>query len=197
MKTSDSAYKFLIKTLGEDGLEELKKSSLYKLGVNRVIDINEIVSGMRVVPRTVLAFLQKELRQMKHGDSKNIELPLEKEATLRITKHTNDVYSGDIHRDGKILSKFLDRSIPGVGLIVMSTFELYDIEELAADPSSTNSSQSKPEFDEKKLQEIIEEKLELMNLISKVVDQKLNQKEAVESLLRLKLTHILEGSKKT
>lgn len=192
MKISIPAYKFLLKTLGEDGLETLEKSNLYKLGVNRVIDIHEIVSGMRIVPRTVLAFLQKELRQMKHGESKNIELPLEKEATLRVTKYTSDVYSGDIHRDGQVLAKFLDRSIPGIGLVVMSTFELYDIEELA----SSNPDQIAFSFNEKKLQEIIEEKLELMNLITKVVDQKLNQKEAIESLLRLKLTHALESLKK-
>lgn len=217
MKLTDSAKQFLSKALGEEGFETLQKFELFKLHSNKVIDHEEIRTALMIVPRTVLSLLQKELRQMQPEQGKNITLPVEPEATLSVTKYENDVYSGRITRKNKILAQFKDRSIPGIGLVIMSTFELYDIEALASSnfPSFNDNSpkedkapekveNEKPaadledkksvELDSKKIKDLIDEKLELRDLVAKVVDQKLTEREAIDNFIRTKLTQILSDT---
>ena len=188
MKLTESAEKFLAKALGPEGLEELQKFELYKINSAKVVDPVEIGTAMQIVPRTVLSFLHKELSEIPYGGNKEIKLPMADDAVLSVTKHDMDLYSGDIHSKGKFLAKFRDRSLPGVGLVVMSTFELYDIKDLS------NLGPVKPSVEVDKIQQIIDERLGMRDLIRQVVDQRLTEREAIDSMIRMRLTQAIRES---
>jgi hypothetical protein len=191
MKFTESAEQFLRKALGQEGLEALQKTELFKLRANKVVDHGEIKTAMQVVPRTVLSLLQKELGSMKPNEGKDVTLPMDSNSVLHVTKYDSDVYSGEIRQDNKVIATFKDRTLPGVGLIIMSTFELYDVSQL---PSMTVS--SSPAIDELKVQQIIDERLNLRDFVRQVVDQKLTEREAIDSIIKMRLTQaMLEASK--
>jgi hypothetical protein len=178
---------FLKKTLGEDGFEELNKVELYKKKTNTVLDHEEIKTALQIVPRTILSFLQKELGEMKENEGKEIKIPVEPEAFLSVTKFANDVYSGEIRQKGEIVSSFKYRSLPGVGLVIMSAFELYDIDDL----NRMGKQSFSDSLDVKRIQDIIDEKLRMRDLISKVVEEKLSQRQAIEELVKMRLSQML------
>lgn len=106
---------------------ELVKNELYKPTANSALDLEEIKIGTTVVPRFLIAFLIRELRNLKIGDNKEISLDFLREGTvLSLRKQDNDTYSGEIIEKGRVIAKLEKRSIPGIGLYLMSTFELYD-----------------------------------------------------------------------
>jgi len=187
MTYKPQAIIFLKKTLGEDGFEELNKIELYKKKTNTVLDHEEIKTALQIVPRTILSFLQKELGEMKENEGKEIKIPVEPEAFLNVTKYANDVYSGEIRQKGEIVSSFKHRSLPGVGLVIMSAFELYDIDDLNRMGSQPSSDIVNIEL----VQEIIDERLRLRDLVSKVVDEKLSQRQAIEELIKMRLSQML------
>lgn len=186
MKLTDSAEKFLSKALGPEGFEELQKFELFKLRSNKVLDHEEIRTALQIVPRTIISLLQRELISMKEGEGKDVKLPVEPEANLHVTKFENDVYSGDISREGKVLASFQHRSLPGIGLVIMSAFELYDVNQLA----SLQPVQSEPMID--KIQAIIDERLGLRDLITRVVDKRISEREAIDQMVRLRLTQAMK-----
>src|SRR5271166_3411296 len=118
---------FLKKTLGEDFFESLQKVELWKPGTKSTIDHEELRTALQIVPRTVIALLIKELAPMRIGETKEIKLPVAENALLRATKYERDVYSGEIEDDNKKIVEFKLRALPGVGLVIMSAFELYDM----------------------------------------------------------------------
>jgi hypothetical protein len=187
MTYKPQAITFLKKTLGEDGFEELNKIELYKKKTNTVLDHEEIKTALQIVPRTILSFLQKELGEMKENEGKEIKIPVEPEAFLNVTKYANDVYSGEIRQKGEIVSSFKHRSLPGVGLVIMSAFELYDIDDL----NRIGSQSSSDILNIERVQDIIDEKLRLRDLVSKVVDEKLSQRQAIEELVKMRLSQML------
>jgi hypothetical protein len=187
MSYKPQAIIFLKKTLGEDGFEELNKIELYKKKTNTVLDHEEIKTALQIVPRTILSFLQKELGEMKENEGKEIKIPVEPEAFLSVTKYANDVYSGEIRQKGEVVSSFKYRSLPGVGLVIMSAFELYDIDDL----NRMGSQPSSDIVNIERVQEIIDERLRLRDLVSKVVDEKLSQRQAIEELVRMRLSQML------
>lgn len=186
MKLTETAEQFLAKTLGEEGLEELRKFELYKLQTNTVLNPEEIRIALMVVPRAVIAMLHQELVPMKAGQGKDVKLPTTPEATLQITKMSSDVYTGNIHQGGKVIAKFVNRSLPGVGLVIMSTFELYDVSTLASMPPPESNA------DTAKIQAIIDERMGLHQLIRQVVDSKISEREALENMIRSKLTQAIQ-----
>jgi hypothetical protein len=188
MKITTAAEEFLAKALGSEGLEELQKFELYKINSNKVLDHHEIGTAMQIVPRAVLSLLHRELSEIPYGGNKEIVLPMGSGAVLSVTKHDMDLYSGDIHDKGKFLAKFKDRSLPGVGLVVMSTFELYDIKDL----SNIGPVEKTPEID--KIQQVIDERLGMRDLIRQVVDQRLTEREAIDSMIRMRLTQAIKES---
>jgi len=129
--------------------------------------------------------LQKELASMKPNEGKDLKLPVFPEATLQVTKMSNDVYTGNIYQNGKIIAKFANRSLPGVGLVIMSTFELYDMESLASMPIP----QLTPDIS--KIQAIIDERIGLHHLVRQVVDQRISEREALDQIIRSKLTQAI------
>lgn len=183
---SNSNY-FLKKTLGEDFFESLAKFELWKPGTKTTVDHEEIKTALMIVPRTIMALVIRELSPMKIGETKEFNLYLEKTTTahIKVTKHERDVYSGDILEDNKIVVDFKYRSIPGVGLIIMSAFELYDTEEL------TKEHEHAPEDVSHKIQHMIDERMALHSMVSQVVDKKLQERDAIKQLILEKISQTL------
>lgn len=175
---------FLSKTLGEDFMESLTKFELWKPGTKTTIDHEEIKTALMIVPRTIMAILIRELAPMQIGDMKEFGLQIEKAATalVKVTKHERDVFSGEILENNKIVVDFKYRSIPGVGLVIMSAFELYDNEKLVE-----HNKHAPSEDITQKVQHLIEERLALHDLVGKVVDRKIEQRDAIQQLILAKI----------
>ena len=183
---SKKADQFLAKMLGEDFNESLAKSELWKPGTRTALDIQEIRIALKVVPRVVMALVQAELIPMEIGETKELHLSFAEKAMVRVTKLERDVYSGEIEQDNKRLTEFKNRSVPGVGLVIMSAFELYDM----------NEEKSHHEKDlavdaDVKVQKLIDERLAMHRLVEEVVEGKMRQRDAVEQILLAKLTDSL------
>lgn len=195
---SFNAKAFLNKTLGEDFFESLQKFEIYKPGTKTVLDHEEIRTALKIVPRAIMSFLVTHLSSMNIGETKELSIPLEnKSPILKITKVERDVFNGEILDDtekykSKKVAEFKYRSIPGVGLIILSTFELYEIDELEKEPkikiedSLTNT-----------VQKLIDERLALQDLINRVVDKKISERDAIQQLILAKLNNELEKNKET
>lgn len=191
MAYKPKAVIFLKNVLGNEGFEELQKFEIYKKSTNTTLNPKEIELGLQIVPRTILGFLQKELGSMKENEGKKIKLPIEEEAYLDITKFSNDVYSGEIQANGKVLSIFRYRSLPGVGLVITSAFELYEVKDLVR-----MGSDSLEDKDLHFVQNLIDEKLRVRDLVSKVIDEKLSQRDAINEMVNMKLSQMLKEAKK-
>lgn len=187
---SNRGNEFLDKTLGEDFLESLCKVELWKPGTRTTLDHEEIKTALQIVPRTVMAMLIRELSPMNIGDAKDIPLFISPDAKMRVAKNERDVYSGDIVQDNRKIAEFKYRSLPSVGLVILSTFELYDIDTLHG-----HQHIEVPEDAESKIQKLIDERLMMHDLINRVVDHKLIQKEAVHQLVLSRLTQELSTEK--
>jgi len=190
---SSGAEYFLGKTLGDDFLESLSKVELWKPGTKSTLDHEEIRTALQIVPRTVIALLIRELSGLSVGQDKRIELFVSSGAFLNVTKHENDVFSGDLEQGGKKLTEFKFRSLPGIGLVIMSTFELYDMENLINTPVTREPLVGPAEDVNAKVQKMIDDRLALHDLVERVVDKKMSQKEAVHSMLLMKLTEELRA----
>jgi hypothetical protein len=178
---------FINKTVGKDFIESLVKVELWKPGTRTTIDHEEIRTALKIVPRIIMALLIRELSSMKVGESKEIALPIDgaKDVRLRATKHERDVFTGDILEENKVAVDFKYRSIPGVGLVIMSAFEMYDVEQLNSHQESAKEDSSQ------KLQALIDERLALHDLIERVVDKKIQQRDAIKELLMAKISQNL------
>lgn len=212
---SDKVNFFLEKTLGKDFFETLSKVELWKPGTKSTIDHEELRTALQIVPRTIIALLIREFIPMKIGDTKEIPIFVGKSAMVRATKHERDVYSGEVEEDNKKVVEFKLRSLPGVGLVIMSAFELYDMQNLInSDQYVQNPSPSVPPLEptdikkpsleissliedaDQKIQKLIDERLALHDLINRVIENKLSQKDAVHQMMLSKLSKELEQQKK-
>jgi len=189
--SSKAAY-FLRKTLGEDFDSSLQKFEIYKPGTRTVVDHEELRTALQIVPRTIMSLLIRELAPMAVGESKEIQLPVEKSAKLHVTKQEEDVYTGKIEEeDNNIATRrapisFQYRSIPGIGLIIMSAFELYDVDRLSENHPGVSGDMSHS------VQRMVEERMDLHALVNKVVDKKLMERDALQQLVLARLTHAME-----
>lgn len=178
---------FLKHYLGDSSIQQMAKSELFKESTSTVLDYDEIYKATQIVPKTVLALLHKELGEMK--DDENKDFPFkgdnEKEATVHVKKHSADNYTGHIFRDGKVIARFKNRSLPGVGIILLSAFELYEFDKTAT-PA--------PQAVEKEIEidKLINERFALHSLISQVVDKKLSEREALDRAINDKMTRLLK-----
>jgi hypothetical protein len=189
---SSGADFFLKKTLGEDFASSLTKFELYKPGTRTTIDHEELRTALQIVPRTIMSLLIRELTPMAVGETKDIRLPVERGATLNVTKQEFDVYSGKIEEDGNNVATrrapiaFQYRAIPGIGLVIMSAFELYDVDQIADNHPDVSKEMSAS------VQRMVEERMDLHTLINKVVDKKLLERDALQQLILARLTHAME-----
>lgn len=198
---ASGAEYFLKHTLGEDFLESLNKVELWKPGTKSTTDHEEIRTALQVVPRTVMALLIRELAPMKVGDNKAIHLFVPGDATLNVTKHERDVYSGDIVQVSKKIAEFKFRSLPGVGLVIMSTFELYDMDNLINSPPQNPQVPTPPLPGDQgdialRVQKMIDDRLALHDLVGQVVDKKIMERDAVHQLVLRKLTDLVKETDK-
>lgn len=177
---SDGANFFLKKALGDDFLQSLEKFELWKQGTKTVLDHEEIKTALKIVPRTVLSFLISHLAPMQIGETRELHIPAGPNVSplMRVTKHEKDVYSGEIEENNKKVAEFKYRSIPGIGLVIMSAFELYDVDNLSKEPSHPVSSDM-----EEKVQKMIDERLALHDLIGRVIDKKIQERDAIQQLI--------------
>ncbi len=176
---------FLSKALGEDFLESLAKTDIWKPDTKTVSNLDDMKVGLKIVPRAVMSLLISELTPMKIGEAKDIKLPLPNDVRVHVNKHERDQYSGEVFENNEKLTEFKFRSVPGLGLVLMSTFELYSMED-----------DRKPEpagLDEEKVQKMIDERIALHRMIENVVDGKLRQRDAVQGMLLGKLTNAINS----
>ena len=143
-----NAVAFLSKALGDDFLESvstsLSKSEVYKQGSRTVTDTDDLFQGLQIVPRALLSLLVRELSPMQIGDTKEISIPGKKDTLVVTTKHERDSYSGQIIQNNVKINDFLHRSLPGLGLVLMTMLELYSMDELEKESfvSKTNNPKS-------------------------------------------------------
>lgn len=183
-----SQLKVIKKMLGENFLEDLSKTEVFKPMTQTVVDHEELASALKIVPRIVMSWLTSSLIPMKEGDSAEFELPFaqSKNSKLEVKKLTADVYSGSVIKENKVVNKFLYRTIPGIGLILLTTFEMYEMEKLDKDQPKAIS-----DF----VQSAVEEKMKLKDLVEKVVDKKLSERDAIESLVLAKINSSISEKK--
>ena len=170
--------------VGKELTETLMKSDgIFKPSVAAVASIDEMHRGLSIVPKIVLKWLSLNLKNMQLSEVKDIQIPWNSKASLHVEKKENDLYSGHLLLNNKPIY-YTFRTLPGVGLILLSHLELYDLdskEEVAV-----------PDFS-KEISDQIEEKLKLIQLVEHVVDKKLSQREAVEQLIKDKIQKILSS----
>jgi len=124
--------KLIKAVLGEEAYQSLRKA-IQKLNSKTVVDITEAHDALQMAPKSVVAFLMKEVRDMKVGEPKEIKLPFDEGAMILVNKLEADQYKGHIVREGKIVHEFSQCSIPQLSAHLLSTFELYDESPLSAD----------------------------------------------------------------
>jgi hypothetical protein len=189
MGIMDKNSKWVNKILGEGFFEELQKTEMFKPQTRTNLDTEEIAIAYKIVPKLVLNFLIENLKPMAIGHNKTISLlPIGINGDLLVNKLSKDVYSGDINSEGKRVYDYQYRSIPGIGIILLSTFEMYDLQ---LEAPKNEIAEIKPEINHfSYVDEAIEERIRLNKLISEVIDKKVSEKEAVERLVNNKLAEI-------
>jgi hypothetical protein len=186
--------KWVEKILGNDFFESLQKTEIFKPQTRTNLDSEEISIAYKIVPKIVLNFLIENLKPMAIGHNKTISLlPIGITGDLLVNKLSKDVYSGDITSEGKRVYEYQYRSIPGIGIILLTTFEMYDLQLDAPNHEffEEEKQEIKPEINHfAHIEEAIEERLKLNKLISEVVDKRISEKEAIERLVNNKLAEI-------
>lgn len=181
-----NAKAFLSKTLGSDFLESLgsslSKSEVYKQGSRTVTDTDDLFQGLQIVPRALLSLLVRELSPMQIGDTKEIRIPGKEDTIVITTKHERDSYSGQVLQNNVKINDFMHRSLPGLGLVLMTMLELYSMDDLEQDSVSENK--------HSEINRIIDERLSLHSLVNKVVDGKMMQRDAINHLFMDKLNQL-------
>ena len=175
------AINLLKSILDDEFLGILAKSAdLYKIGSNTVLDPEEIRIGLKVVPRAVMSMLISELTPMEINSHKDIKLPFGKVAYMAVNKNSADNFTGSVYSDNKLVYDFKNRSIPGLGIILLSTFELYDMGQL-------NEPKKHEDDIDRRVQKLIDERMELHSLVSRVVEHKMAEREAIHRIMMAKL----------
>lgn len=173
-----SSEKTVKSILGNDFFDVLSKSEIYKPSTNTALDLKELEVGMGLVPRSVLSFLSYNLKNMKDGDNLKLSLPFYENGWILVNKYANDVYSGQVVKDSKVVSNYKYRSIPGIGLILMSAFELYDFNDLEQIKEKANTPQAI------NVQNLIDERMGLKSLVFQYVNESIKERESVLSMVQ-------------
>lgn len=177
--------------LGDDIFEVLAKYEIYKPNTKTVVDPEEVRVALQIVPRAILSYLFAHLKPMSVGDIKDLDLPFAPNAQMHIEKLSQDNYRGDLVQDGNRISEFQYRPLPSIGLILLSTFELYDLSLLEEIKQKPVSNEQGNKID--RLQDIIDDRLKMSRMIQDVVDRRISEKEAIDRLISEKLTqHVLK-----
>jgi len=180
--------------LGDDIFEALEKNEggVFKENTKTVTNTEDIKIALQIVPRAVLSWLFSNLKWRDVGDVIDLEIPFAN-GKLQCTKLSPDNYSGEIISEGGRAARFKYRSLPSIGLVLMSTFELYDIAQLDV----VQGNQTEEHEDRSgKLQDIIDERLRMHSLINSVVDKRITEREAIDQLIRSRLNQSIVDANK-
>lgn len=194
MKLKD--VKLVKSILGNDIFDELKKSAIYKPETKTALDPEEIRVALEIVPRSVLSFLFSNLKYHAVNDVIDLDLPWALGAKLHVNKLGMDNYSGEITQEGKRLYEFQHRSMPSIGLVLLSLFELYDVDLLN---DIKNPLKEEPPMQDRmeRLQDVIDNRLAMHSLVRDVVDKRISEREAINKLIRERLAdHIAQTQEK-
>lgn len=118
----------ILKSIIGDELYESLNKALVKLNTKSVVDLEELHSAIKTAPKSVIAFLMRELKDMKKDETKQIKMPWDTNSEMTITKLDADVYKGMISKDSKVIHDFNLTAIPQLAAHIMSAFEIYDEE---------------------------------------------------------------------
>lgn len=191
---NEKEIKLVTSILGDDFFDSLNKSesgSIFKENTKTATDPEDIKIALQIVPRVILSWLFSNLKYKNVGENIDIDLPFAN-GNLVATKFGPDNYSGNIVSEGERVVRFKYRSLPAIGLIIMSTFELYDMSQV---DEIKNTQKTDEEFEERShnkiehLQSMIDERLNLHRLVGSVVDKKIEEREAIAELIKLRLNH--------
>lgn len=175
--------------LGEDIFDTLEKaeigSGIFKENTKTATDVGDIKVALQIVPRAILGWLFSNFKWREEGENIDLELPFAN-GRIQATKLSPDNYSGEIIQEGKRIARFKYRSLPAIGLILMSTFELYDMAQLD-EIKKDRTPEQETKLD--KLQDIIDERLKLQSLICSVVDKRMSEREAIKEMIQARLNH--------
>lgn len=147
--------------IGEEVFESLSKA-LSKLSTGSIVDIGELYHSLNIAPKAVVAFLVRELKDMKAA--KQVKLPWADGAVMLVNKLGNDVYNGHIAQNGSIRHEFNLTSLPALAAHLTSHFELYDKQE------SGTAEQALPDNDRLRALEAKLTQVQIQMLESKIND---------------------------
>lgn len=189
MKFEENGLSFLKGVLGDSGVEELKKfeAALFKPHSNLTVSINEMVSGLQIVPRAVLSFLKEHLLPMGIDESKDITIPFKEHAVLHVEKKDTDVYTGSVLKNSRSTAQFKYRSLPGVGLTLLTALELYDMKDLDQEVKSEPNLESNLTD----MQKEIDKKVKIASLVEKVKKEEISYRDAIDNLIQFSLLNQL------
>lgn len=131
--------------LGESLYESLMKA-IVKQDTHSVVDITELHDALKIVPKSLLAFVMQATKDMDKESAREIKLPWEQNTMMLINKQTDDAYKGHIVRDGLVVHEFALCSIPQLAAHLLSFSEMYDqvpgseATELADNPQEESTS---------------------------------------------------------
>jgi hypothetical protein len=111
--------------LGDSLFESLQKS-IVKSPTGSVVDITEAHDALQIAPKSVMAFIMAETKDMPDMGAKEISVPFAENTMMLLNKATADQYSGHFVQKGKIVHEFHNVSIPQLSSHILSLFELYD-----------------------------------------------------------------------
>ena len=117
--------KIVASIVGQELYDALNKS-IMKMGTKSVVDITELHDALKIAPKSIIAFLMRELGSMKKDEAKEVKLPWDDQSTMLINKKDEDVYAGRIARAGKVEHEFELCSIPQLAAHLLSFSEMYD-----------------------------------------------------------------------
>ena len=133
-----------------------------------------------------MSLLMQELHPMQVNEHKEIDLPVKDGGKISVTKVDVHAYTGFIEQGNKKIADFITRTIPSLGILLLTYFELYDVEDLEKDPVQPDISA--------KVQQMVDERIALHSLINKVVDNKIQQRDAIQQLMLAKISESLKPS---
>lgn len=162
----------------------LDKEFLGTLAKSTGVTSDRVMADLKVVPRAVMSLLISELQPMAKGETKQIDLPFGEKEFLGIKKTGDDQFSFSLSR-GNARDFFHGRSIPSIGAALLSKFELFDLDSLSKNESGLS------EDTKREVQKLIDDRMELHCLVSRVVENKMAEREAIHKLMMGKLAEAI------
>lgn len=157
----------------------LLKFEIYKPDSGKVLDHEEIRTALTIVPKSILSLIKRNLKPLGVGEEIEFDLLVDG-ARMRANKIDRDVYSGEIiDKDNSVITPFQFRSLPGVALVTMSAFELYEVSEVP------NAMDSKPE------QVSVDRAVDIASILNEAIDEGVRQRRVLEEIVNARINEAM------